>query len=177
MLDREKFKQVWNTFYYIVYKAKRKCWQKFLEGKKRDLDPFKIWSQDKNRCWIALKYPKPQIITSNTLMLKESNNERAITVQVKKVLIRAYAFFNPLVSQGVEYWPYKRYAHLLVIKNIIQKALFCQSTKKVPEPNLHNFLILCLLWDWDADQITYLAIQALRLQSYPKNRGMQKKFL
>lgn len=41
--------------------------------------------------------------------------------------------------------------------------------KKAPGPNLHNFFILRLLWDWDVDRITLLAIQALRLQYHPKN--------
>lgn len=30
--NSEKLKQVQNTFYYIVQRVKRECWQKFLAG-------------------------------------------------------------------------------------------------------------------------------------------------
>ena len=40
--DREKFKQARNTFYRIVRKAKRKCWQNFLEGKEEISNPSKV---------------------------------------------------------------------------------------------------------------------------------------
>ena len=63
--------------------------------------------------------------------------------------------------------PQKGSAHILVTKDTVQKALFCQSVKKAPGPNLHNFLIPPVLWDWDADRITSLVMQALRLQYHP----------
>lgn len=91
-------------------------------------------------------------------------------MQAKEALVRAHAFPKSPISQGVEHQPYRGQAHLLVTKDMIQKALFCQSIlKKAPGPNLHNFLILCLLLNWDADRITSLAMQTLRLQYHPKN--------
>ncbi len=44
----DELKQARNTYYRIIRKAKRECWQKFLQG----------WdtaegSHDKNRCWTA----------------------------------------------------------------------------------------------------------------------------
>ena len=48
--DREKLKKARNAFYRLVRKAKRKCWQRFLEGEENILDPAKIQLEDKNRC-------------------------------------------------------------------------------------------------------------------------------
>lgn len=146
MVNWEKFIQACNVFYYIIYKVKRKCQQNFLEGEKRDSDISKIRLEDENRCWIALKYIKPQT-SSNTLTLKGSSNEIAILMQIKDALIRAYAFFNLLVFQKAEYQLYKKQVHLLIIEDMIQDVLFCQSTKKAQEPNLYSFLIFCLLCD------------------------------
>ncbi len=84
-------------------------------------------------------------------------------MQAKEALLRAHAFSKPPVSRGAEYQPNKGRTHLLVTKDTVQKVLFCQSVKKALRPNLHNFLILCILSDWDADRITSLATQALRL--------------
>ena len=37
--NREKLKQTRNVFYHIVRKAKRKCWQNFLEGIEKSSNP------------------------------------------------------------------------------------------------------------------------------------------
>ena len=105
----------------------------FLEGEEGDFDPSKIRPKDKNRYWIALKYIRPQT-SSTTPTLKRPNNEIAVTMQAKEALVRAHAFSKPPVSQGAEYQPHRGQAHLLVTKDMVQKALFCQSTKKAPEP-------------------------------------------
>ena len=89
-------------------------------------------------------------------------------MQAKEALVRAHAFPKPPISYGAEYQPQKGSAHLLVTKDTVQKALFCQSVKKAPGPNLHNFLILRVLWDWDADRLISLVMQALRLQYHPQ---------
>lgn len=89
-------------------------------------------------------------------------------MQAKEALVRAHAFPKPPISRGAEYQPHQGCAHLLVIKDMVQKALFCPSVKKALRLNLYNFLILRILWDWDADQITFLATQAFRLQYHPK---------
>ena len=41
-LDREKLKQARNTFYHIVRKAKRECWQNFLEEIEKSSNPAEI---------------------------------------------------------------------------------------------------------------------------------------
>lgn len=89
-------------------------------------------------------------------------------MQAKEALVGAHAFPKPPISYGAEYQPQKRNAHLLVNKNTVQKARFCQLVKKTLGPNLHNFLILRVLWDWEADRITSLVMQALRLQYHPQ---------
>lgn len=107
MPDKKKFKQACNAFYYTIYKVKRECWQNFLKGEEKDFDLSKIWPENKNRCWIALKYIKLQI-NSITLALKGPNNKIAIIMQIKEALIRAHTFFKPPVSQGVEYQLHKK---------------------------------------------------------------------
>ena len=62
--------------------------------------------------------------------MKRPGNEIAIIMQIKDTLIRAHVFFNLPVFQKAEYQPYREQVHLLIIKDMIQKALFCQSTKK-----------------------------------------------
>lgn len=121
--DRKKFKKARNTFYRIVRKAKREYRQNFLEREEEISDPSKVRPDDENRCWISLKYNKPQT-NSTTLALKGPNNELAVTMQAKEVLVRAHAFPKPPVSRGAEYQPHQGRAHLLVTKDTVQKALF-----------------------------------------------------
>ena len=165
--NREKLKQARNMFYRLVRKAKRECWQNFLEGKEETLDPAKIRPEDKNRCWTALKYTKAKA-NSTTPALIGPNNEVATTMQEKEALVRAYAFPTPPVFCGAEYQPRQGVAHLSITKNSVGKALLCQSVKKAPGPNMHNFRILRILWDWDSDRITSVVLQAIRLQYHPQ---------
>ena len=106
-------------------KAKRECWQNFLEGEERIFDLSKVRAEDKNRCWIAFKYTRPKT-NSTTPVLKGSNNKIAVTMEAKEALVKAHAFSKPPISQGTEYHPQKGHAHLLVTKDMIQKVLFCQ---------------------------------------------------
>ena len=48
--NRKTLKQAQNAFYCIVHKAKRECWQNFLEGKEKSLGLIQIRPKDKNRC-------------------------------------------------------------------------------------------------------------------------------
>lgn len=49
--NKTKLKQARNLYYRIVRKAKRQCWQSFLQGEDKDLNPEQRESA-KNRCWI-----------------------------------------------------------------------------------------------------------------------------
>ncbi len=82
-LDREKLKKAQNAFYRLIPKAKRECWQSFLEEEEKSLDSDQIRAEDKNRCWIALKYTKTKG-NSITSMLIGPNNEIAIKMQAKE---------------------------------------------------------------------------------------------
>lgn len=57
---------------------------------------------------------------------------------------------------------------MLVTKDSVGKALLCQSIKKAPGPDMHNFRILRMLWEWDPDRITSVVTQAIRLQYHPQ---------
>ncbi len=76
--NREKLKQARNAFYRFVRKAKRECWQNFLEGTEEP-NTAQVQREDKNRCWIALKYTKPKS-NSTTLAFIGPNNEIAVTM-------------------------------------------------------------------------------------------------
>ena len=52
---KEEFKQARNRYFRTIKKAKRECWQKFLQGNFQSSGSV----MDKNHCWTALKYTKP----------------------------------------------------------------------------------------------------------------------
>ncbi len=116
--DRERLKKARNAFYRLIRKTKRECWQNFLEGEEETLEPGKIRPEDKNRCWIALKYTKPKT-NSTTPMLIGPNNEKAIIMQAKEVLVRAHAFPPPPVVYWVEYQPSQGSAHSSITKTVM----------------------------------------------------------
>ncbi len=89
-------------------------------------------------------------------------------MQDKEALVKAHVFPRPPIFQGVEYQPKHGTAHLFITKNEVAKALLCQSEKKTPRPNIHNFWIIRVLWNWDPDLITSVVIYAIRLQYHPK---------
>ena len=48
--DREKLKKARNAFYRLIHRAKKECWQNFLESEEETLDSATIQLKDKNRC-------------------------------------------------------------------------------------------------------------------------------
>lgn len=50
---QDELKQARNTYYRVIRKAKKVCWQNFLQGK--DTAQEARQSDDKNRCWTALR--------------------------------------------------------------------------------------------------------------------------
>ena len=77
--------------------------------------------------------------------LKGLNNEFAITMRDKKALVRVHAFPKPAIFEGNKYLPGQTSAHLLTSIETVAQALFCQSIKKTPGPNMYNFQILRLI--------------------------------
>ena len=138
----------------------------FFRGIEESSNLAQIRPEDKTRCWIALKYTKPKSNSTISALIRP-NNEIAVTMQDKEALIRLHAFPPPPIFHGTEYKPGQGTAHASVTKDKVGRALLCQSIKKAPGPNMHNFRILCMLWDWDLDRITSVVAQAIRLQYYP----------
>lgn len=98
-------------------------------------------------------------------------------MQTKEALVRIHTFPKPLMSCEVEYQPYQGRAKLLVTRDTVHKALFCQSVKKVAGPYLYNFSIVCILWDWDTDRIISLATQVLRIEEGCLLRNLTKEIV
>ncbi len=87
----EERKKARNAYYHIIRKAKRECWQNFLQGESNNMS---IQSSDKNRCWIALKYTKPQQFKI-TPTLKDSFGNVATSMKDKETLVWKIAFPPP----------------------------------------------------------------------------------
>ena len=105
-----------------MHKAKREFWQNFVEGIEKSSNPTQIRFEDKNRCWIALKYTKPKS-NNTTPALIGLNNKIAVIMQDKKALVRLHAFLPPPIFYKTEYKPGRRTAHALVTKDHFGKAL------------------------------------------------------
>lgn len=89
-------------------------------------------------------------------------------MQAKEALDRAHAFPKAPASQGSKYQPAQGSAYLSLDQETVGRALLCQSIKKAPGPDMHNFQALHLIWNWDYARITSLMQQAIRLQYHPK---------
>ena len=90
--NREKLKQAQNAFHRIVRKAKRECWQNFLEGEEELLDPTQTRHENKNRCWIALKYTKPKSNSTIPALIRPNNK---IAVTMKDVTLARRSIGSP----------------------------------------------------------------------------------
>ena len=77
-------------------------------------------------------------------------------MQVKKALVKAHLFPKAPASQSSKYEPGQGFAYLKVNQKTIARALFCQSVKKAPRPNMQNFQALRLIWTWDLARIISL---------------------
>lgn len=119
--NREKLKQARKRFYRTVRKTKREFLQNFLGGIESS-NPAQVRPEDKNRCWIALKYTKPKS-NSTTPALVGPSQEIAVTMQDKEALVRLHAFPPPPVFYGTEYMPGKGRAYGSVTKDSVGKAL------------------------------------------------------
>lgn len=96
--DTVTLKQTRNLFYRVVRKAKRQCWQSFLQGEHED-DNINKQESTQDRCWTALRYTQPRQ-HQTTPSLKGPNSEIATTMQSKEALVRAHAFPKPPVFPG-----------------------------------------------------------------------------
>lgn len=102
--NRAKLKKAQNLFYRVIRKAKRQCWQDFLQGEEKRDNMDLTKGSAKDRCWIALKYTQSRQ-HHTTPALKGPNNIVAITMQAKEAFVRAQAFPKPPDFSGREIWP------------------------------------------------------------------------
>lgn len=112
-----------------------------------------IQSSDKNRCWIAVKYTKPQQFKT-TSALKDLFGNVAMSMKDKETLVRKTAFPPPPKSSRREPRIPASTAHLSITRNHVYNTLMAQSTKKAPGPDKINFGILRMIWDWEGERMT-----------------------
>ena len=98
-------------------------------------------------------------------------------MQAKKAMVRAYIFLKPLLSNKMESRLNSGWDHRLVIKNTVEKALFCQSVNKTSGPNKYNFWALHIIWDRDSDLIVRLIVQVIQLQYHSQPWRNTKQIL
>ena len=173
--DTFKLKQARNLFYRVIRKAKRQCWQNFLQGKEINSDTV-VKKSIKDRCWTALRYTQPRQ-HQTTPALKGPNDEVAITMHAKEALVRAHAFPKPPIFPGREIRPAQGLAHTWITLEVVEKALFCQSTTKAPGPDKFNFKAIRLLWSWEPDQIVAIVKNTIRLHYHPTGWKRARRIL
>lgn len=59
-------------------------------------------------------------------------------------------------------------AHTVITKELVWKAFMVQSTQKALGPDKIKFGILRLIWSWEAEHMTQMVQQAVRLGYHPR---------
>ena len=153
-------------YYRTIRKAKRLCWQNFLQGKEGNISQ-QPQILDPNRCWTALKYIKP-LQLKTTPALKDVDGNIATSMKAKEALVYQSAFPKPPISLETEPLISSGIAHKGITEEKIYLALVTQAIAKAPGPNKINFRILRMIWDWDKERIISMVQQAIRLGYHPK---------
>ena len=159
---REEFKQAQYQYFRTIKKAKRVCWQKFLQGEFKFSDP----AMDKNYCWKALKYTKP-LQFRTTPVLKDSNGNTAVSMRAKEALVRRSAFPKPPTNLIESLVTALGFAHTKISEELVGQALIIQVATKAPRPDKINFQILQMIWGWDKARITSMVYHSIRLGYHP----------
>ena len=171
---KEEFKQARNQYFRTIKKAKRECWQKFLQESSQSSSLV----MDKNHCWTALKYTKP-LQFRTTPALKDNEGNIAVSMKAKEALVRKSALLRPppnfletpAISLGL--------AHTKITEETVGQALLTQAATKAPGPDKINFQVLQMIWSWEKAQITNIVYHAIRLGYHPiewkKARGILLK--
>ncbi|ODM14623.1 hypothetical protein SI65_09968 [Aspergillus cristatus] len=183
-ISTTELREVRNSYYRAIRRAKRTCWETFLEGA-----TDQPGLGDTARCWRALDYTKPKTMAT-TPTLHGPQGQLASSIDEKEALIQETAFpQTPGDSQEVEI-PQGSW-HGQVDEGIVKHALFHQAVQKAPgidrlnfralrrhalfhqavqkAPGIDrlNFRALRLLWEWDSPRIVALARQCFRLGLHP----------
>ena len=80
-----------NKLYTTIRKAKRECWESFLQGPEEPNPEENAAQAEQKRCWMALKYTSIRAQTT-TPTVKGPNGEIAISLEEKEALFRTTAF-------------------------------------------------------------------------------------
>ncbi|ODM16959.1 hypothetical protein SI65_07357 [Aspergillus cristatus] len=179
-MEDEHHRTARQTYYKAIRQAKRECWEAFLQGSQEPghHPPGTPPTPDEAaRCWLALKYTKPQDQgTTPTLYRAQGDTQAATTFQEKETLIREAAFPQAPKDRPVQCPPLGN-AHTEATESAVQQALFSQATQKAPGVDQLNFQALRLLWKWDSQRIVTLARQCLRLGFHPPSWKVAKGIL
>ena len=140
---REELKQARNQYYRTIRKAKRLCWQNFLQGSEpKPLSHDQL--PDQRRCWTALKYTK-QLQFKTMPTLRDADGCSATSMTAKEALVRKSAFPKPPQNLKDEPVVVSGIAHMEVTQSIVAHALMSQSASKAPGPDKINFRTLRMI--------------------------------
>jgi hypothetical protein len=169
-ISEEDHREARKAYYTAIRKAKRECWEAFLQG----TDEGSL--TDQKRCWAALRYTKQSTSgTTPALIDPESKEVIAATFSEKEALFKEQAFPQAPKQDPIEALQedFRRApltpgtAHELVSEAAVKEALFSQGIEKAPGTDLLNFRAIRLLWRFDQARIIALARQCLRLGIHP----------
>ena len=118
---KEELRQARYSYYRTIRKAKRLCWQKFLQG-----------GEQQNHCWTALKYTKPLQFKA-TPALTDANGYTATSMKAKEALLCKSAFPKPPKNPGLNPTTSPGVAHMKVSEDMVSHALMSQSVAKYNE--------------------------------------------
>lgn len=163
----DEYRRVRNDYYRHIRKAKRLAWERFLEGVFTTDDPSDL-AADTGRCWTALRYTKPQVL-SYTPAIKVGGIDRrpdtiVATAEEKEKVFMAQTF-PPQVVVGEDISFPSSVTE--VSAREICEALFARSVKKAPGIDGIGFKALRLLWRWAEDRVMPFVQGCIRTGYHP----------
>ncbi|KAI0999672.1 hypothetical protein K3495_g8523 [Podosphaera aphanis] len=134
------------------------------------------WQDDNDRCWTALRYTKSWS-NSATPALRDPAGQIPTTFEEKEEMIRRVMYPERPDKNLPELTHIDGTTHKKVTREVVQKALFHQSTTKAPGSDRINFRALRLLWKWDSERIVRLIRQCVRSGHHPHSWRTAKGIL
>jgi hypothetical protein len=152
-ISEEDRREARRAYYTTIRRAKRECWEAFLQG----TDEGSLLEQ--KRCWAALRYTK-FMSSGTTLALIDplSGDVIAATFKEKEAIFRDQAFPQApeqAPSNNIQQidLPGPGSAHELATEVTVGKALLSQGVEKAPGIDKLNFKGIRLLWRLDQARI------------------------
>lgn len=166
-ISEKDLQEARKTYYTAIRRAKRECWETFLQGTNEGSLP------EQKRCWAALRYTKSTSSgTTPALIDPVTKDVIAATFKEKEAIFRGQAFPQaPEQTLGEDIQrielPGPGHAHELATAAAVGKALLSQGVEKAPGMDRLNFKAIRLLWRLDQARIVALIRQCLRLGIHP----------